>query len=323
MCSNPGTHHVFGHGSALLLAVARLLVARQRVCLYPDGDVPATVSDLVDRGLVELSHANPPECAVSAESLESLPVPPRSIEVRPGDVWLVGAGPGAEELMTVGSLDVISQADVIVTDRLVPMRALAHVSPGAEVVDVAKIPRGEFTSQEAINQCLIDEALGGKRVVRVKGGDPYLFGRGMEERLALEAHGVVVHELPGVSSSYAVPSMAHIPPTHRGVAQSVSVVSGHVPPGDSRSTVNWGALARVGGTIVVMMGVNNAALIATALRSGGMSADTPCAATRDQGLDDTQNIISTLGAVAENGFPGLTPPAVIVIGDVCTVRAEA
>ena len=163
-----------------------------------------------------------------------------------GVVTLVGGGPGDPGLVTVAGRDAIAAADVILTDRLVPQAALAWARPDAEIIDVAKVPGGRSTDQDEINRLLIEHAKAGNDVVRFKGGDSFVFGRGGEELLACADAGIEARVIPGVSSAIAVPAIAGIPVTHRGLTQAFTVVSGHVPPGHPDSTVDWAALARAG-----------------------------------------------------------------------------
>jgi uroporphyrin-III C-methyltransferase len=204
---------------------------------------------------------------------------------------------------------------VLVCDRLAPLAALEQARPDAEVVHVGKIPRGEFTPQEQINQILVDRALAGKTVVRLKGGDNFVFGRGGEEWNACVEAGLPVTVIPGVSSSIAVPGLAGVPLTHRHLTQGFVVVSGHVAPDDARSDVDWDALARLGLTIVVLMGVAALPEIAERLISAGMDPSTPAASIADGGMTSQRQVRSTLaalpGAAAEQDIGA---PAVTVIG---------
>lgn len=237
-------------------------------------------------------------------------------------VTLVGGGPGDPELLTVSALKALMVADVVVADHLAPLALLAELGPDVEVIDVAKFPRGRTTPQESINELLIDRARQGKRVVRLKGGDGFVFGRGFEELLACRDAGVPVTVVPGLTSSLAVPALAGIPATHRGLVHGFTVVSGHVPPGHRLSLTNWPELARVGGTIIVLMGVANAAAIAAALEVGGLAAETPVAVICDGTLDSERTIRTTLANLAETMTTGqVEPPAVIVFGDVVALSS--
>ncbi len=174
-------------------------------------------------------------------------------------VALVGGGPGDPDLITVRGRRLLAEADVVIADRLGPRDLLAELPPHVEVIDAAKIPYGRYMAQEGINNALIEHAKQGKSVVRLKGGDPFVFGRGMEEAQALAEAGIACTVVPGISSSISVPGAAGIPVTHRGVAHEFTVVSGHVAPDDEQSLVDWAALARLRGTLVVLVGVDRSA----------------------------------------------------------------
>ena len=236
---------------------------------------------------------------------------------RMGVVTLVGGGPGDAGLVTVAGRDAIAAADVILTDRLVPRAALEWARPDAEIIDVAKVPGGRSTGQDEINRLLIEAAKAGNDVVRFKGGDPFVFGRGGEEVAACADAGIEVRVVPGVSSALAVPALAGIPLTHRGLVQAFTVVSGHVPPGHPDSTVDWAALARSGSTLVVMMGVRTLPAITDALIVGGLDPATPAAVIADGTLPSQHVVradVATIAAAAQDA--GIDPPAVTVIGDV-------
>ncbi|WP_286960559.1 MULTISPECIES: uroporphyrinogen-III C-methyltransferase [Arsenicicoccus] len=239
---------------------------------------------------------------------------------RAGSVVLVGGGPGDPGLLTRRGYDALWAADVVVTDRLAPVSLLADLPAHVEVVDVSKIPRGRFTPQEEINRVLVEHALRGRRVVRFKGGDSFVFGRGYEEVLACREAGVPVEVVPGVTSAVSVPELAGIPVTNRGTVQGFTVVSGHAAPDDPRSTVDWDALARAGTTIVVLMGVETLPRIAVALLAAGRDDRTPVACVMDGGLPSMRTVRTTLAALAADGVPeGLVPPAVTVVGDVAAL----
>ncbi|UJW30812.1 uroporphyrinogen-III C-methyltransferase [Saccharothrix sp. AJ9571] len=235
-------------------------------------------------------------------------------------VALVGGGPGDPELITVRGRRLLARADVVVVDRLGPRELLDELPPEVEVIDAAKIPYGRAASQDVINSTLIEQAKAGKFVVRLKGGDPYVFGRGFEEVLACADAGIPVTVVPGITSAFAVPAMADVPVTHRGVTHEVVVVSGHVPPGHPQSLTDWSALARLRGTIVLMMGVERLPRFAGALLDGGRPGDTPVAIIED-GTMRTQRVLrSTLANVAEEAAAaGVRPPAIIVIGPVAAL----
>ncbi|RII18658.1 Uroporphyrinogen-III C-methyltransferase [Streptomyces sp. YIM 130001] len=238
-------------------------------------------------------------------------------------VALVGGGPGDPDLITVRGRRLLAEADVVIADRLGPRDLLAELPPHVEVIDAAKIPYGRFMAQEAINNALIEHAKAGRTVVRLKGGDPFVFGRGMEEAQALAEAGIPCTVVPGISSSISVPSAVGIPVTHRGVAHEFTVVSGHVAPDDERSLVDWPALARLRGTLVVLMGVDKIGAIAAALIAGGRTPGTPVALVQEGTTAAQRRVDATLATVAEAVVrEEVRPPAVIVIGDVVEVGAS-
>ncbi len=187
----------------------------------------------------------------------------------------MGGGPGDPGLITVTGLRRLREADVVVADRLAPLELLEEVPPGAHVIDGAKVPGGPAMRQEHINQALVEHARAGRAVVRLKGGDPFVFGRGREEVGACLAAGVPVEIVPGVTSAISVPAAAGVPVTHRGLSQGFCVLAGHVRPGDPRSSVDWAALARSGMTLVLLMAIDHLAAIAEALLAAGLGAETP------------------------------------------------
>jgi uroporphyrin-III C-methyltransferase/precorrin-2 dehydrogenase/sirohydrochlorin ferrochelatase len=243
---------------------------------------------------------------------------------RPGGrVALVGGGPGDPGLITVRGRQLLAEADVVVADRLAPRSLLDELAPDVELVDAAKIPRGRAMAQEQINSVLVDRARRGLFVVRLKGGDPFVFGRGGEEILACLEAGVPVTVVPGVTSAVAVPAAAGVPLTHRGVTQEFRVVSAHIPPGDERSTVNWAELGTSQATLVLLMALENLGQITRTLMRYGRDSRTPVSVIVD-GTLPTQHIITTgLATVADEvGAAGLRPPAIVVIGEVVNVGAQ-
>jgi uroporphyrin-III C-methyltransferase/precorrin-2 dehydrogenase/sirohydrochlorin ferrochelatase len=241
---------------------------------------------------------------------------------RPPGVALVGGGPGDPDLITVRGRRLLAEADVVIADRLGPRDLLAELPPHVEVIDAAKIPYGRAMQQEAINEALVRHAREGKFVVRLKGGDPDVFGRGKEEAEALARAGVPVTVVPGVTSAVSVPAAAGIPVTHRGVAHEFTVVSGHVPPGDPRSLVRWPALAALEGTLVLLMAVENMPAIADVLVRHGRDPRTPVAVVQEGTTPGQRRLDATLGTVAERlAAEQVRPPAVIVVGE--TVRVGA
>jgi uroporphyrin-III C-methyltransferase len=241
-----------------------------------------------------------------------------------GSVALVGGGPGDPGLITVRGQQAVSQADVVVADHLAPQALLASLPPDVEVIDASKLPRGRSMAQEQINELLISHARAGKRVVRLKGGDPFVFGRGMEELEACAAAGIPVEVVPGVTSAIGVPALAGIPVTHRGLTHEFVVVSGHVPPGHPQSLVDWAALGRLRGTLVVLMGVDTAAAIAAALIEHGRAPETPVAVVTDGSTPTQRTVRTTLAELAKTmADEGIRPPAVWVVGEVVTLAAGA
>jgi uroporphyrin-III C-methyltransferase/precorrin-2 dehydrogenase/sirohydrochlorin ferrochelatase len=234
-----------------------------------------------------------------------------------GSVALVGGGPGDPELITVRGRRLLARADVVVADRLAPPELLAELGPHVEVIDAAKIPYGRAMAQEAINNVLIERAREGRFVVRLKGGDPFVFARGYEEVLACTEAGIPVTVVPGVTSAISVPAMAGVPVTHRAVNHEFVVVSGHLAPDHPESLVNWNALAQLSGTIVLLMAVERIELFADALITGGRPAETPVLVVQ-HGTTAAERIVrTTLRDVPERiRIEGIRPPAIIVIGPV-------
>ena len=244
-------------------------------------------------------------------------IAPRHHAPQTAGVVLVGGGPGDPELITVAGRKALMEADLVVADRLAPRELLAELPSDTEIVDVAKLPRGRSTTQEQINRLIVDAALAGRRVARFKGGDSFVFGRGFEEVLACREAGVPVRVIPGITSALAVPSIAGIPVTHRGVTHDLTIVSGHLPPGHPDSLVQWGALASLRGTLVLMMAVENAALIAEVLLRGGRDMGTPVGIVCDGTMPTERTVLTTLGELGEAVTEhAVQPPAVVVIGDV-------
>jgi len=234
-----------------------------------------------------------------------------------GGVALVGGGPGDPELITVRGRRLLAHADVVVADRLAPQELLAELPPHVEVIDAAKIPYGRAMAQDAINEVLIDRAKAGKFVVRLKGGDPFVFARGYEEVIACADAGIPVTVVPGVTSAIAVPALAGVPVTHRHVTHEFVVVSGHIAPDHPESLVNWNALAKLSGTIVLLMAVERIELFAKALLEGGRPADTPVIVVQHGSTIAQRTLRATLSDAPERiREEGIRPPAIIVIGPV-------
>ncbi|MFC8617892.1 uroporphyrinogen-III C-methyltransferase [Micromonospora purpureochromogenes] len=244
--------------------------------------------------------------------------------LRPGQVAVVGGGPGPDDLITVRGRALLDAADVVVADRLAPQGLLAGLRPGVLVVDAAKVPRGPSMGQDTINDTLIAHARAGKRVVRLKGGDPYVFGRGHEEVQACAAAGVQTVLVPGVSSAVAAPALAGVPVTHRGVAHEFTVVSGHLPPGHPDSLVDWAALGRARGTLVLLMAVDTVQKIAAVLVEHGRAADTPVLVVQEAGQPGQRSLSSRLDEVGELATrEDVRPPAVFVVGPVVGLPGAA
>ncbi len=238
-------------------------------------------------------------------------------------VYLVGAGPGDPDLLTVKALKLLKEADVVVYDRLLSERVLDAVSDTAEKIYVGKSSGAHAVPQDQIGKILIEQSLKGKKVVRLKGGDPFLFGRGGEEAEELRKAGVKFVVVPGVTSALAAPAYAGFPVTHRRFASSVAVVTGHEDPGKENSSVEWEKLATAVDTIVVLMGVGRLEMITEALIRGGRDRKTPAAAIEWGTTSRQRTIGGTLGDIAEKVVSEkVNPPAVLVVGDVVNLREE-
>ena len=240
-----------------------------------------------------------------------------------GKVFLVGAGPGDPRLLTVGAMNCLKQADVVVYDHLADESILAYVPPEAERIYVGKQSNKHTMRQEDINVLLADKADEGKTVVRLKGGDPFVFGRGGEEALVLLARGIPFEVLPGVTSAISVPAYAGIPVTHRGVAVSFAVITGHEDPTKPESHVRWQHLATGVDTLIFLMGVANLPEITKNLMDNGRSADTPAAVIRWGTRTDQETYVTTLGdAAAMVQRDGIRPPAIFIVGEVVKLREQ-
>lgn len=227
-------------------------------------------------------------------------------------VYLVGAGPGDPDLLTLRAASLLAQADVIVHDRLVDHRILASAAPWAEMIDVGKAPGAHHRSQDAINAILVDRGRRFDTVVRLKGGDPFVFGRGGEEAVALRSEGLAVEVVPGISSAIAAPAIAGIPVTMRGAASGVTIITGHQDPTSERH-LDWNALANTGTTLVILMGAARARSIGERLMKGGMRADMPVAVVTAACCDDEEILRLTLEQL---GREPIRNPATIVVGEV-------
>ena len=241
----------------------------------------------------------------------------------PAGVAIIGGGPGDPGLITVRGRQLLAEADVVLTDRLAPRSLLDELRDDVEIIDAGKIPYGRAMAQEHINAALVSHAQAGRFVARLKGGDPFVFGRGAEEVLACLRAGVPVTVVPGVTSAVGVPASAWVPLTHRGVTQEFHVVSVHVAPGDERSTVNWELLGGSSGTLVLLMAVERIGAVADELLRYGRSPDTPVSVIADGTLPTQRTINSTLEQVESRvAEEGIRPPAIVVVGDVVSIAAE-
>ncbi len=236
-------------------------------------------------------------------------------------VFLVGSGPGDPGLITVRGLDLLRRAEVLVLDRLAGPELPLEAPAGCLVIDAGKAPGRVAMTQDEINACLVEHGRAGRFVVRLKGGDPFVFGRGSEEAEALHAAGVPYEVVPGVSSAIAAPSAAGVPVTHRGLATHVTIVTGHEDPAKPETQTDWASLARASGTLVLLMGVGRLAGIADALVAGGRDPRTPVAIV-ERATSPTQRVttgdLATIAATA--AAAGVSSPAVTVVGDVVAVR---
>jgi len=347
---------VLSGGVESLAAVTGLLAAGAEVTVRT-GEPVTTLRDLAERQLIRIDaeasatgwglvldpDSRPAEQPAGAERVGAT-----------GQVVLVGGGPGDPGLITVAGLEAVRAADVIVVDRLAPLAVLDRARPDAMIIDVGKIPRGEFTGQEQINQLLVTHALAGRRVVRLKGGDSFVFGRGGEECQACVEAGIAVRVIPGVSSAIAAPALAGIPVTHRTMAQGFTVVTGHAISGQSvtghalsgqsvtghaisgqsvtghalsgqsvtadPTEVNWAALAASNTTLVILMGVANLSTITASLLTNRLPAETPAAVVADAGLPSMRTVHGDLGSIAQLATDaGIRAPAVVVIGAVAAI----
>lgn len=240
-----------------------------------------------------------------------------------GTVYLVGAGPGDAGLLTLRGAEVLARADVVFYDALVGVGILGMIPRGAERVYAGKRSRDHAIPQEDLNRLLVERAKAGKTVVRLKGGDPYVFGRGGEEAMELAGAGIPFEVVPGITSVIAAPAYAGIPVTHREHCSAFQVITGHEEPGKTEASVDWHAVARVAGTKVILMGVERIGEIASGLTGGGMASDTPVALVRWGTTGRQQTLVATLGTVAEEvKRKGFGAPAVTVVGEVVGLRGQ-
>lgn len=334
---------------SLLLTGVRVFVAdgpdaaltadrlRERGALPVTTDTVDTADGTDPAALVHIAATTPPDAAAAAlawATAHGVPVDDRRAqdatptaaagESTVGEVVLVGGGPGDPDLITVAGAREIAAADVILADHLGPVvLAEQAAGRGVELIDVAKIPYARQVAQERINDLLVDRAREGKRVVRLKGGDPFIFGRGFEEIEVCAAAGIPVRVVPGVTSATAAPALAGFSVTHRGLNHDLTLVSGHVPPDSPKSLVDWDATARMTGTLVLIMAVRNAGAIAARLIDGGKPATTPAAVIENAstvGERVTQTTLGDLGGTITR--EGLGSPAIIVVGEAAGRRAR-
>jgi len=243
--------------------------------------------------------------------------------VTPGTVYLVGAGPGDPGLLTVRAAELIGRADVILHDRLIPPGVLDRARPDAEIVFVGKQGGGEQVPQREIDRLLLDRARAGKDVVRLKGGDPFVFGRGGEEALVCLEAGVPFEVVPGVTAGVAAPAYAGIPVTHRDLASGVAFVTGHEDPAKPGSALDWPAIAAFPGTLVFYMGVRALPRIAQQLVAGGRPADEPVAVVERGTLPGQRTLLATLSDVAERAAAErIRAPAITLVGPVANLREQ-
>ncbi|RCG23425.1 uroporphyrinogen-III C-methyltransferase [Sphaerisporangium album] len=317
---------------AVNAAVAAEAEAKRVWCVRADDrDASAAwtpASGRVDEISVAVTAGGDPRRAAGirdavVDALRDGTVDARRNRTKPVGVALVGGGPGDPALITVRGRQLLAQADVVVADRLAPRALLDELAPDVELIDAAKIPYGRYLAQEKINELLVEHARRGRFVVRLKGGDPFVFGRGGEEMLACARAGIPVVVVPGVTSAVAVPAAEGVPVTHRGVSQEFHVISVHVAPDDPKSTVDWPGLARSPGTLVLLMAVERIAAIAHTLIREGRSPETPVMVVQDGTLPTQRALYADLTTVAERVIAaGTRPPAIVVVGDVVRVGQE-
>jgi uroporphyrin-III C-methyltransferase len=236
-------------------------------------------------------------------------------------VWLVGGGPGDPDLLTVKALRLLQSADVVVHDRLTPQPVLDLAGPQARMIDVGKRKSRHTLPQDDINALLVALALEGLKVVRLKGGDPFVFGRGGEEMQACREAGVLVEVVPGVSAALAAAAGEGAPLTHRGMAQAVTFVTGHAASGQAPD-LDWNALASANHTVVVYMGLSSAPIITARLIEAGRAASTPVLAVENASRPDERRVLFTLGQLP-SALSGIDGPAILIIGEVAALAEDA
>jgi len=241
----------------------------------------------------------------------------------PGRVFLVGAGPGDPELLTLKALRLLSEADAVVYDSLVSPEVLGKARPDCERIFAGKKAGVPGCTQPEIDAILIDLARQGKRVVRLKGGDPFIFGRGGEEAAALVAAGVPFEVVPGVTSALAAAAYAGIPLTHRSHSSAVVLLTGHEDPAKPDASIRWEDFARIGATLCIYMGMRNLEAIADRLLAGGMSAETPAALVQSATTGEHRTVLATLGTLASRAREeGVKAPAMVIVGEVAALSRD-
>lgn len=316
-------------------SVARAAGARRIFCVRADQAAGGTarMSAVARRGelTVAVNGGDDPGRAVRLRDAIARALDVGDLPVRParpaahGSVALVGGGPGAPDLITVLGLRLLAGADVVVVDRLAPRELLDGLQPDVEVIDSGKSPHRHNLSQDEINAVLVDRARAGKRVVRLKGGDPFVFGRGGEEWLACVQAGIPVTVVPGISSALAAPALAGIPLTHRAVSADFTVLSGHLDPGRApEDGIDWPGLAASGGTLVLLMAMDRLDRIAAELIRHGRDAATPAAVVHRASLPAQRVVRARLDSIADTArTEGIGAPAVVVIGRVVDVLSPS
>ena len=312
--------------------VAALCEAEQIWCVRADTaeDSPAwfATTTATDEVTVAVSAHGDPGRAVAtrnaiADLLATGTLPTRRTREGVGHVALIGGGPGHPGLITVRGRQLLAAADVVIIDRLAPRSLLEELDPDVEVIDAGKSSHSHNLTQDQINALIIDRARQGKRVARLKGGDPFVFGRGGEEALECVAAGIAFEVVPGVTSAISVPALAGIPVTHRGISQDVSIISAHLDPSAPGSTVDWGSLAKTQGTLVLLMAVERLGSITDALIAGGRSPNTPVAVIANGSTSYEQVESAHLSDIAALCIAReIKPPAIVVIGEVVGLRAR-
>jgi uroporphyrin-III C-methyltransferase/precorrin-2 dehydrogenase/sirohydrochlorin ferrochelatase len=315
--------------AAVNAQVAREAEAARRFCVRADHAPGGTarIPAVLRRGAVTVSvnAGDDPRRAAELRTLLAFALDSGALSARParpgaGRVALVGGGPGDPELITVRGRRLLFEADVVVTDRLAPRGLLADLPPDVEIIDCGKSAHRHNLSQQEINAVIVERARAGHRVVRLKGGDPFVFGRGGEEVAACLAAGVDVQVVPGISSAVAAPLAAGIPVTHRGLSADFAVVSGHRDPGRAEAGWNWPELAVGPATLVLLMAMDSLAAITAELVRHGRAADTPAAVIQDATTPGQRVLRAPLGDLAARAAAeGFRAPSVVVIGAVAAL----